>query len=670
MPLFEKYGTSSKQKKPKLENLATGIEGFTEEDIIQAFRHACWDLYVSNLPDPKIINNAEKGKEDDPRKHIPRGFAIDTKTWQIRFNVQDMPKKIEGESNLERYLSEYDKKSKGKEHKLLARSLFQHECGAHFTQVPSDAVTEAILIDSAIKGFTDPNIAKNKHLAADYSFLAMNIMGDLIGDTLLARKSYGRDDFSDLTVWRTKEFVREARNTPQKPSMIWQTLVSSYEKLWQEDLGLNNVVQKRNPVTEKAAEDLVKVLGNDYRNRDTWEDKVRKFAAILEPIIKQDVQDMQQQGGKSRYGNQKQSGNNLPIPDDVQTQMGNPTESKIGSGKGKYKKYRKGEGSGAKESKQSHDRNESQSEADQIADSIDERIIDEIYQRNKKSPGKFAGTMGALTKLEPDDLLRLMYRARARELLMSINELENQRAEKVPAYQTPWNIGDPIMGKGGLEIIPSVMSSGKPIPGITTFKRKMTSSNYKGKLKAIPDIFIAIDSSGSMSWSPMSDNPEQRGEYDKAILAAEAASLYSIKNGGKVAILNFSGESNVTEQYYTSDMNSIERAIMSYYGGGTVVPIDETYKLIKGTKNPLLTCLISDCMISNDNQATEVFHKAITEHDKLAVFLIHSDSSNLSNSVAGRGANIYKIKRIDDLIGLIIGEVRKEYEDVKENDAD
>lgn len=44
---------------PRGMQLRTTLEGRVEEqEVLQAFRSACWDLYVSNLPDPIIAEAA------------------------------------------------------------------------------------------------------------------------------------------------------------------------------------------------------------------------------------------------------------------------------------------------------------------------------------------------------------------------------------------------------------------------------------------------------------------------------------------------------------------------------------------------------------------------------------------------------------------------------------
>ncbi len=670
----------------------------SDEDVLQAFRKACWDLYISNLPDPVVVNTSvdKKYKDlpDEFRNAVPRGFFIDTRTWTTYFNSQDIPKQITDVDVQKEY----------------AKSIFQHE-STHFLQVPADNITEAILVDSALKGLKDQSILNDKEKSAAYAYLTMNIMGDLIGDTLLGKENYGREDFGDLTKWRMQETIKMARETQQDSSTLWQTIVRAYEKLWDEDLGLKNLVKKISPDAEKTAQELVNILGNDWKDRSTLENKIKKFAGVLEQTIKKSEQEAQNQQNKSRFGQGQGKGqglkgqnksqqrgsdsgqgngneqdenqhggsggggrnkqnnyknNSVSLPDDIIIQMGeSPAQSPIGSDKNKKPKgkHRSNTNTGA----QKHGDEEREDEG---SDELDERILEELYSRNQNSPQKFAGTLGALYALDADDALRFMYRTRARELLMKIKEKRNQRAERTPSYQTTWQIGDKLLGKGGLEIVPSMMRSGKPIPGLTTYKRKLEVSEGHGRMKMIPDIFIEIDSSGSMTWNPWADQPEARGDFDKAVLAAEGAALYAVDNGGRVAVINFSGQGDVAKQDYTTRMDEIERAIMKHYNGGTVVPTNETCDMIKKTKNPLLTCLMSDCELSNPDEACErAFAYGITEHDSVVIFKNGQGGQSFANKIKQKGASIYTINKIEDLFGIIIGQIKKLYDDENEQEG-
>lgn len=617
------------------------------EEVLQAFRQACWDLYVSNLPDPKVVDTDDRkaAKEVSLPEDVPRGFSIDPRTWVISFNTGDMPSDLPTLEDRVR----------------LARSIFHHEI-THFTQVPADGVTEAVLVDAALKGFRDPAIADNPEMAKGCAYVAINFLGDLIGDTMLAKSNYGREDFNDLTVWRTRTIAAEAAKAAKaaggQPSLLWQALVTAYERMWDEDLGIDAVVKKRDPKAVAAAEQMVKAIGADYRDRSTWEGKTRRFAEILEPLIKLEGKSGK---GKSGKGGKGGGSSGMSVPEDLRRQMGNPTESPTGKAGGESQEDKKAGGSG-----------EGEGGKENPADSMDDRVLEAVYERNKKSPGSFAGTMGALAGVEPDDALRLMYRARARELLVSLAEKENQRAERIPSYRTTWNVGDPVMGRGGLEVIPSVMASGRPVPGITTYKRKLDAATGHGRLKMIPDLVLLIDSSGSMNWDPQADNPDSRGNFDKAILAAEAAALYALDNGGKVAAVNFSGPAQVRSVAYTADINEVERVLMHCFQEGTVFPVEKAKQLIRRATNPLLTCVMSDCQLSNPDEAVSALSGAVNEHDSAAVFWIGGSSGYGAGSfveqMRSNGALIYPVARIEDLAGMIIGEVKRTYDTRGEND--
>lgn len=648
-----------------LDKLTNTNRKISEDEVLEAFREACWDLYVANLPDPVILDGDEKKNQkklpDSMKDSIPRGMSIDPDTWTVYFNTKDMPESIPpGEL------------------KKFARAVLQHEV-THYTLVPADKVTEAILVDSALKGFGDQSILKDKDRAQFYSRITMNIMGDLIGDTCLESGKYGRENFSDITVWRNKEIIGVAGNAMQTPSALWQTLVSAYEKLWKKDLGLKKYAPQLNPLAEKASNELAKILGKNMRKRETWEEKIKQCAEALEPVLKETEKEAKQgnqskqkkgkgkeQGQGQGQGQQSNQGQNSDVPYDVVMQMGDPTQSPLGE---KENGENLNQGNGNQEQNQGRQNKNGQDEQESSGGiSIDERVLDEIYERNKNSPGHFAGTMAALHGIEPDDALRLMYRARAKELLMKIKEEENQKKENVPSYHTSWNPGDPVVGKGGLEIERAIMNSGKPIPGLNTEKRKFQESEGYGTLKMIPDIFIVIDSSGSMDWRPWDNPPDARGSFDKAILAAEGAALYAIENGGKVAVINHSAGSDIKQQDFTRNINSVEKAIMHQYAGGTTLPCKEVLSMIKKTQNPLLTCYMSDCELSNPDQACDdAFAHAITEYDNLAVFNIGGGGTAFVNKIKEKKAIVYVISKIQDLAGLMIGEVKKKYKEAKKH---
>ncbi|MBI1971781.1 MAG: VWA domain-containing protein [Candidatus Aenigmarchaeota archaeon] len=307
---------------------------------------------------------------------------------------------------------------------------------------------------------------------------------------------------------------------------------------------------------------------------------------------------------------------------------------------------------------------------DQKSGGENPQVTQMLYENHKNDPGGFAGVFGALDGTKPDDALRLMYRARARELLMRMIQEDDEVGERTPSYRTAWNIGEPLTGKGALDIQQSLMSFPRLVPGLNTVKRTYQMQEGYETIKRTPDLFLEIDSSSSMSWNPWAADPEQRGKFDKAILAAEGATLYALANGARVAVINYSGidEDTKTQQMrlqeYTRNLDDVERALMYCYSGGTFIPARETVGMIKSTNNPLITALMSDCDLSNPGDARAALLEGVTKHDKVVIFKLPGEPAgeNFAKGMQGNGAIVYKVNNIQDLDGIVVGAVKAEYD--------
>jgi hypothetical protein len=286
--------------------------------------------------------------------------------------------------------------------------------------------------------------------------------------------------------------------------------------------------------------------------------------------------------------------------------------------------------------------------------------LEGIYQQNRNNPAGFAGTMAALHGTSPAEATRLLYRARATEYRMQIPDRDRRHDESKPANYTPWLPGDPPTGRGGLETIPSLTSLGRIIPFISASKRELERSTHHGQLGMIPNLLLIIDSSCSMGWDPDAPDPERRGEFDKAILAGESAAQEARSRGGKVAVANFSsGDHRI--QDYTTDLARIEEALMHSYKGGTVVPKDAILDLIRRSHDPLQVCFISDCDMTNVDDAIEALLPACRPPDQVAVFQVSPRALPFVDRIRQAGATVYPIARLEDLTGIVLGTVRQRY---------
>ncbi|MFH1501373.1 MAG: hypothetical protein ABIE22_05525 [archaeon] len=624
------------KKKPELSDRLVRL---TEDEVRAAVKQAHWDLFVSNLPDPVVVDTQVNTKETPEiyADGVPRGFSIDPDTWVTYFCNDDMPDFLSREKLFEH-----------------ARSVGQHET-MHFTRCPGSKRTHVGLIDGGLKGLHKQE-SKGK-TGADIAHLVTNIFADWSNDYGVGVEKYGREDFSQITRDRIRDTVKSvAEKNKENLSPLWKVLVGTYEKMFDENFGLEDYV-KLDSYEERIIETCVEIMGNDHRDRTTWPVKVRKLAGVLEEVIYKSAQEQQGKGkGKKGDGQGGQSGGGISIPQDVEDQMGEgatespytPTEEKGGKqGKGKkVGKPREGkEGKG-----------------------IDDDVLDEVFKLNRNNPGQFAGTLSAVEPIEANDAIRYMYRARAQEYLVEIHETKESGSYTTPSSLENWDVGDPLMGKGGLLIVPALLTHGVVIPGINTVKRGYEIDDLPGHLVQIADILWIVDSSGSLDWNPMENHEEARGGFDKVILAAEAGTLYSRNHGGKAAAMNFSGIDDRTKQRqvkiqgFTDNLDDLEKVIMHYYGGGTIFPVEELDRIYDSNQNRIVTCIVSDFHISNSEDTKKVIRRRANSQNPIYALDIGGTSNFFEDMKDIEGLYREVVTSLNSLKGVAIGKLKKDYE--------
>jgi len=405
------------------------------------------------------------------------------------------------------------------------------------------------------------------------------------------------------------------------PSPLWKVAVTLHETLWKTDLGFSRFGRLYTR-EKKVLSKLLYVLGDDWMVEERWPHKIRYFAAALEPLLL----DLEVCG--TRY---------VELPVDFAEMCGNACDSSLGSD----------------------------------TKSIDDNVLLKLLEENRTNPGAFAGCVSSLTCRDAKDGLRLMYRSRAKEIAIKLDRTKASSSDSSAKHKVEdWEPGDPVAGKSGLRMLDSFISHGRPIPWINTRKNLSQPLHEKGQAQAIYDLLLIIDSSGSMSWNPYAAAPEKRGRYDRAALAGESAALYAIEHGARVAVINFSGPGDLRDtKHFTRSLDRIERVLLSVSLGGTMFPVKQFEKFLAMTRNPLLTLLLSDCELFNEDETVSVLRKAVKAPDRLCVFQTNYGPLNhFSRRMADVGAEVYAIERAEDLVNLIIGRVARQYVSFNEVD--
>ncbi|MHA1871040.1 MAG: hypothetical protein ACTSXF_08825, partial [Promethearchaeota archaeon] len=295
--------------------------------------------------------------------------------------------------------------------------------------------------------------------------------------------------------------------------------------------------------------------------------------------------------------------------------------------------------------------------------------LERIKEQNEKDAEQLARDLGfrdfqrvnRILKLVPADQVYATYYRAISKNLIQIKIVDKKPSGSIPIGIEPWRIGEPIED---LDILQSILVSPRVIPNITT--RKWIYKHGPGieLNEEIPDMLLVIDSSGSMDWVvPKTNNSKNNSPYHIALVACFAALHYAIKQGAKVSAINFSGYFKT--QKWTFDSRKIEKVLLKYMGDGTVLPTKEIVKMVKNAERKTLIILITDFDIANWGDAYNELLKLLENGHKLVGFFIGGSENEIKNgdfsNLITLGARFYPIKKIGDLIGLVIKEVKDAY---------
>lgn len=151
------------------------------------------------------------------------------------------------------------------------------------------------------------------------------------------------------------------------------------------------------------------------------------------------------------------------------------------------------------------------------------------------------------------------YERRARTFPLHIikKPVRDKTNDFYPMENKEYSVGDPV------NKINKFATKGKFLPGITK-RRDEKSQPHEDKLFKIPDLFICIDSSGSMP------SPEQGSP---AVTAGFVAARNYHRNGAKVGVMNFSADSAFLLP--TRELRDVYSMLCGYWGGGTALNTDK-----------------------------------------------------------------------------------------------
>lgn len=183
-----------------------------------------------------------------------------------------------------------------------------------------------------------------------------------------------------------------------------------------------------------------------------------------------------------------------------------------------------------------------------------------------QAPGQSYGvaqTLALFSGSDPNAVMLAWYEAQARPWIRPLLQSGRGVAEQgIPGPLETWELGDDateLDWPATLAVNPVV------VPGVTTRRRTQLPDDPVATIEAVT-LDLYIDSSGSMP------HPD-RGS--SAVLAGMILVLSVLKGGGRVRVTSWSGRGQVAgDSVYTRDRLEIMRQLTTFFGGGTVFPLD------------------------------------------------------------------------------------------------
>ncbi|MGD9395093.1 MAG: vWA domain-containing protein [Candidatus Thorarchaeota archaeon] len=528
-------------------------------------------------------------------------FYIDSENWTVHLNVAGVPLHMDA-NEAEPYL----------------RSVCHHEI-QHYLLCPYDGVTNGLMFAAARKKVNDAT-----------AMFVCNLFADLVVDSKLLKR------YPSLTHNRINESIHDSAMRVKEHSPLWTLIVASYRAMWGFPIP---ALAKIDESTSEVATTIADIARKSIDNEKRWPKACEKIAEIIAKWMPEDENEQlpgvdKAKGGKETEGVDDGGVKTIMVPLDVDTIMGSPIEVRNGD----------------------MARRCMQKDAPSDLEAEMEDLAVEVEQRGGNLEDLEGVYLTAGYGNPRESWIQFWYRAKAKGLLRFDVE-EKKFSGLAPLTPQVWRMGNPMEE---LDIVQSLQAFPVLIPNMSTRKWMKVMSEGLEQSKSLPDMLLVIDSSGSMTWGMSSKTV--RGSYHTALVAAFAAMDVALRRGSRVAAINFSSGSRSSK--WSTPKAEAERILLAYQGGGTVVPIKKIAKACDSAESNVMVLMMTDAEIANWDKFVESIRSLTKKGHKL--FLFHIGSSGKRKTMTHRsleeaGANVYPIKSVKDLPGLVIREVRQVY---------
>lgn len=188
-----------------------------------------------------------------------------------------------------------------------------------------------------------------------------------------------------------------------------------------------------------------------------------------------------------------------------------------------------------------------------------------------------AHTMTLYRDSDANAVIAAWYQNQARDFvrpLLARSETSGPTGTDLPGALETWDLGDDI---ADIDWAASMARGPTVVPGVTTRRREQLPDSPPSATVSL-DLDLYIDSSGSMV-NPANESP--------AALAGAILILSVLRGHGRVRVTSFSGAGQVAGgERFTRDRLVALRDLTTYFGGGTVFPLDLYRARYRGLERP------------------------------------------------------------------------------------
>lgn len=288
-------------------------------------------------------------------------------------------------------------------------------------------------------------------------------------------------------------------------------------------------------------------------------------------------------------------------------------------------------------------------------DEMRSRSAEEMFRSlaNEMGMQDFKELVGGLGVGTENQALVWYYRDLSRRYEVRFRPVRSEAGEEVPYAPLAWGMADPFER---LDLPYTLYTAGKAVPTLTTKQWEKVHMDVVSRRKTPPDVIIILDASGSMT------NPTS--EVANAVLAGFVMARSAGNLGAKVGLVVYSDQQRSLVVKPVWDVRRVEEGLVTYYGGGTVFPVQELrYLASLEAHRAKHFCLISDTEITNIAEASLELGEAlqVNPENSGSVFLIDQAYNEKAEAIRAAGYDIFPVTRGDDLVRIVAGKAQELY---------